>query len=89
MDEKKQKRAADYQIKIGSFPCGRYNKITDVSGIRVGHATIKDSNNYTGVTVLLPSPDNLFVHKMPAASYVLNGFGKSVGLIQIDELGTL
>ncbi len=89
MDEKKQKRAADYDIKIGHLPCGRYNKITDVSGIRVGHATIKDSNNYTGVTVLLPSPDNLFVHKMPAASYVLNGFGKSVGLIQIDELGTL
>ncbi len=89
MDEKIQRRAADYHIKIGNFPHGRLNKITDVSGVRVGHATIKDEENYTGVTVILPSSGNLFSNKLPAAAYVLNGFGKSAGLIQIDELGTL
>ncbi|MFR1518259.1 MAG: P1 family peptidase [Clostridia bacterium] len=84
-----QKRAVDYNIRIGSLPPGKRNKITDVNGVRVGHATIKDEENYTGVTVILPSSENMYQNKMPAASYVLNGFGKSTGLIQIDELGTL
>jgi hypothetical protein len=89
MEDKIQKRATDYNIEIGNFPRGKLNKITDVGGVRVGHSTIKEVENYTGVTVILPSSENLFPNKMPAASYVLNGFGKSAGLIQIDELGTL
>ncbi len=89
MSTNRQKRAADYNIKIGRLPSGALNKITDVGGVRVGHATIKNETAYTGVTVVLPTEENLFTHKMIAASYVLNGFGKSAGLIQIDELGTL
>lgn len=83
------KRANAYNIKIGNLPAGKYNKITDVKNVRVGHSTIKNDYNYTGVTVVLPGEQNMFTHKMAAASYVLNGFGKSTGLIQIDELGTL
>lgn len=42
----------------------------------------------TGVTAVVP-PGDCFASKLPAASYVSNGFGKSVGLVQIDELGSL
>jgi len=43
----------------------------------------------TGVTAILPHAGNLFREKVVAASHVINGFGKSVGLVQLDELGTL
>lgn len=84
-----QKRIRDYGITVGRLETGRRNKITDVPGVRVGHVTIKNQENHTGVTVILPGQDNAFVKKYTAASYVHNGFGKSCGLIQIDELGTL
>ena len=42
-----------------------------------------------GVTVILPAENNLFTHKLPAAVYVLNGFGKSLGLMQVEELGNI
>jgi D-aminopeptidase len=41
------------------------------------------------VTVILPHEGNIFREKLPAAAFVLNGFGKSVGLPQIDELGVI
>lgn len=72
-----------------TFSKGPLNKITDVSGISVGHCTIDTPDHKTGVTVLLPCPQNPFFHKLPAASFVLNGFGKTAGLVQIDELGYL
>lgn len=85
----KQKRAGDFGISIGELPKGRLNKITDVKGIRVGHCTIDNEASKTGVTVIIPSEENIFTNKLAAASYVLNGFGKSLGLVQVDELGSL
>jgi D-aminopeptidase len=41
------------------------------------------------VTAILPHSDNLFREKVKAASVIINGFGKSVGLFQVDELGVL
>ena len=84
-----QKRIRDYNIIPGTMKTGKRNKITDVPGVLVGHSTIKNEENHTGVTVILPGSDNAFASKYTAASYVHNGFGKSCGLIQIDELGTL
>lgn len=85
----KQKRAADYGILIGSLPKGPLNKITDVPGVTVGHCSLTEGDQNTGVTVLLPCPDNPFANKLPAAAFVWNGFGKTAGLPQIMELGTL
>ncbi len=85
----KQKRASGYGIRVGKMRSGALDKITDVPGVTVGHATIKDGRHNTGVTVILPCEDNMFKSKLVAASFVLNGFGKTQGLIQIDELGTL
>ena len=83
------RRIADYGYRVGSMECGRHNKITDVPGVRVGHATIDDEQHHTGVTVIMPCADNMFKNKLTAASFVLNGFGKTQGLVQVDELGTL
>ncbi|WP_028983122.1 P1 family peptidase [Sporolactobacillus terrae] len=68
---------------------GPLNLITDVPGVTVGHSTIKTEQINTGVTAILPQTSNLFQSKLPAAAHIINGFGKSVGLIQINELGSL
>ena len=76
-------------LNIGRMPHGPRNSIADVSGVRVGHCTVDDERHKTGVTVILPCEDDIFRNKMPAAYHVLNGFGKTTGLMQIGELGTL
>ena len=76
-------------MPVGSLPHGPGNRITDVPGVRVGHCTVDEGNCHTGVTVVLPPGRNPFVDKWTAASCVFNGYGKTLGLIQLDELGTL
>jgi len=75
--------------RVGSLPSGERDAITDVSGVAVGHCTLADGATQTGATVLLPQPSNLFLHKLPAGLAVINGFGKSAGLMQVQELGVL
>ncbi len=82
-------RIADYGVRVGRLKPGELDKITDVPGVTVGHATIADARHRTGVTVILPCEDNVFLRKMTAAGFVLNGFGKTQGLVQVGELGTL
>ena len=84
-----QTRASYHGLKVGSLPAGPRNQITDVPGVTVGHCTVDTDTHKTGVTVLFPCAENPFVHKLPAAAFVLNGYGKSAGLVQIQELGTL
>ena len=82
-------RIRDYGIVIGEMPTGNRNKISDVPGETVGHYTAADDRHNTGVTVILPAQDNLFADKMTAAVHVINGFGKTCGTVQVNELGTL
>ncbi|WP_366555076.1 P1 family peptidase [Aquibaculum sediminis] len=79
----------EFGLACGRLPAGPSNDICDVPGVRIGHCTLKDGDINTGVTAVLPHGRNLFREKVVAASHVINGFGKSIGLIQIDELGTL
>jgi len=83
--------AADLGVALGSLPRGANNAITDVEGVAVGHETVTDESGsvQTGVTVIVPHPGNVFAEKLVAASHVINGFGKTTGLVQIDELGQL
>jgi D-aminopeptidase len=63
-----------------------------VPGVRVGHCTVTDAGDpavQTGVTVVVPHEGDVFREKVVAACHVVNGFGKSVGLMQIAELGQL
>jgi D-aminopeptidase len=83
-------RARDLGVVVGILPTGKNNAITDVAGVRVGHATlIRGDNVRTGVTAILPHSGNLFQEKVPAAIFVGNGFGKLTGSTQVDELGEI
>lgn len=84
-----KKRIRDYGIFIGTHETGALNKITDVPGVTVGHCTIDTEEHKTGVTVIMPCQDNMFDNKLTAAAFVHNGFGKTAGIPQIEELGTL
>lgn len=83
-------RLRDYGISPGVLSPGRYNSITDVSGVKVGHTTIISGENIrTGVTAVLPHGDNIYNLKVPAAIYVGNGYGKLTGISQVRELGNI
>jgi D-aminopeptidase len=74
---------------IGVLPSGPRGTIADVEGVTVGHCTLDDGAVQTGVTVIRPHRGDPFVNKVPAAASVINGFGKSIGLVQVEELGVL
>lgn len=79
----------DYGVKIGELKPGQYNAITDVKGVTVGHVTLSKGDMQTGVTAVLPHQGNIFREKLIASTHVINGFGKTMGSIQMQELGTL
>ena len=83
-------RARDLGIAPGVHAPGARNAITDVEGVRVGHATITEGDRVrTGVTAILPHGGNLFQDKVAGAVFVGNAFGKLAGSTQVNELGTI
>ena len=82
-------RARDLGLACGTLPPGDRNSLADVPGVTVGHCTLVHDDVRTGVTAVLPHPGDPFQDKLMAAAAVLNGFGKSTGLVQVNELGTL
>ncbi len=83
-------RARDLGIAPGVFSPGANNAITDVAGVRVGHATIDEGDRIrTGVTAIIPHAGNAYLSRVPAAIHVGNAFGKLVGMTQVAELGEL
>ena len=78
-----------YGLKFGYMDHGPRNLITDVPGVRVGHVTLHDGEVHTGVTAIIPHTGDVFHEKCLAGAHVINGFGKSIGLVQVQELGTL
>lgn len=83
-------RARDVGVVIGSLAPGPHNAITDVEGVGVGHATLAEGTRlHTGVTAVVPHAGNVFRQRVPAAIVVGNGFGKLVGITQVQELGEL
>jgi len=83
-------RASDLGLKVGARPPGPLDAITDVAGVRVGHATLNQGDAIrTGVTVILPHAGNLFRDKVPGAVFVGNAFGKLAGSTQVEELGEI
>lgn len=81
-------RVRDF-LTIGTLPPGPHSAITDVPGVRVGHVSLREGDLRTGVTAVVPHGGNLYRQKVTAASAVLNGYGKSAGLMQIEELGSV
>lgn len=82
-------RARDLGLACGTLPPGPLNAITDVADVRVGHRTIRERDILTGFTAILPHEGDLFREKLRGGVEVINGFGKSAGLMQVAELGQI
>ena len=91
-------KAPEYGIHIGNFPPGTRNSIGDILGVCVGHVTLKRGDGAlipgegpvrTGVTAILPHKGNVFREKVCAQGFVMNGFAKPCGLVQLQELGVI
>lgn len=90
-------RARDHGVAIGGGTPGRWNAITDVAGVRVGHCTLIEGEGplqvgrgpvRTGVTVILP-PGDVSEAPLFAGSHRLNGNGELTGLEWVRESGML
>ncbi|NUH66440.1 P1 family peptidase [Sulfitobacter sp. S0837] len=75
--------------KWWSLPPGAENTICDVPGVQVGNADLRGPGLCSGVTAILPHGGDMFRQPVPAGLAVLNGFGKSIGLVQLAELGEI
>lgn len=84
-------RIRDLGVKIGDFPTGQYNAITDVPGVLVGHETLiydQPAVVRTGVTVVVPRQDigNDYIF---AGFHRFNGCGEMTGVQWLEETGLL
>jgi D-aminopeptidase len=91
-------RARELGVSLGRFKPGRYNAITDVAGVLVGHSTIVRGAGTlkagrgpvrTGVTAILPNRGNIFNERVVGGGFVLNGAGEVSGLTQVMEWGLI
>ncbi|MHB8418304.1 MAG: DmpA family aminopeptidase [Myxococcales bacterium] len=94
-------RARELGIPLGRYKPGRYNAITDVKGVAVGHSTILRGAGplrpgkgpvRTGVTAILPvtgESGNVFESRVTGGGFVLNGAGEVSGLTQVSEWGLI
>lgn len=91
-------RARELGIEVGLGTPGARNAITDVAGVRVGHATIVRGEGRlvrgegpvrTGVTVILPRPGSAREDPLFAGCHRLNGNGDMTGLEWVREAGVL
>jgi D-alanine--D-alanine ligase len=97
-EEAMRPTARQLGIRIGRFEPGVHNGITDVKGVRVGHATRVDdaarvpgssqtTTVRTGVTAIVPGDGDVFRRRVMAGGFVLNGIGEMAGLTQVLEWG--
>lgn len=97
MEERKTPR--ELGLWLGLMPAGQRNDITDVPGVRVGHVSLIQGRGAllpngrgpvrTGVTAILPQFENIYRQPCAAGIKVINGYGKSVGVPFIQEMGLL
>jgi len=83
-------RLREFGITTGILDPGPLNAITDVPGVKVGQVTLIEGNDIrTGVTAIISHEGNIYQEKVPGAIYVANGYGKLMGITQVEELGNI
>ena len=91
-------RARELGLPLGRFRTGKWNAITDVEGVLVGHSTIIRGAGAlrrgkgpvrTGVTAILPNQKNIFEERVVGGGFVLNGAGEVSGVTQLMEWGLI
>ena len=94
----KRLRIREVGLAVGEYPPGKYNAITDVDSVKVGHSTIITGKGplkvgvgpvRTGVTAVIPHPGCLIDDPVEASHFVFNGAGTTTGLSLIDEFGLI
>jgi D-aminopeptidase len=94
----KRLRIREVGLAVGEYLPGKYNAITDVDSVKVGHATLITGKGSlrvgvgpvrTGVTAIIPHPGNLIDDPVEASYFVFNGAGTTTGLSLIDEFGLI
>jgi D-aminopeptidase len=92
-----RRRLRELGITIGALPAGKWNAITDVPGVKIGHCTRIEGDgelvagsgpSRTGVTVILPS-DDVYQEPVTAGRFVMNGNGEMTGIGSVDQHGLL
>ncbi len=92
-----RQRVRSLGVYLGPYAPGPHNAITDVAGVKVGHTTVVHGHGAlsvgkgparTGVTAIVP-PGDIFMERLAAGGFVLNGAGEMMGFMQIDEWGLL
>jgi D-aminopeptidase len=78
-----KRRWRDIAGPVGQIEPGPRNAMTDVPGVRVGHAQA-ESGERTGVTVVAPPSVPVL-----AGAATVNGMGELTGKLEIDERGTM
>src|SRR5205085_8083376 len=88
----KRYRARELGIPLGRFRPGRWNAITDVEGVLVGHSTIIRGAGplrrgkgpvRTGVTCILPNERDIFEQRVVGGGFVINGAGEVSGFTKL------
>ena len=91
-------RARELGVIIGAYPPGRWNAITDVAGVEVGHATVRWGDGSeppgqgparTGVTVIWPQREGLLRNPVSAGFFALSGTGEMTARSEIEERGQI
>ncbi|MCC7050086.1 MAG: P1 family peptidase, partial [Alphaproteobacteria bacterium] len=88
----KRARLRELGIATGLLPPGPLNTITDVAGVRVGHATVSHdtpSVARTGVTAIWPAGPDIWSNAVFAGYHSFNGNGEMTGTIWIAEQGLI
>jgi D-aminopeptidase len=91
-------RARELGLTLGRLTPGATDSIADVTGVRVGHATLVEGDGRlvvgegpvrTGVSVILPHDGDVWDEPVFAGCHRLNGNGELTGLEWIREAGQL
>ena len=88
--ENDKPRARDIGLVVGTMKTGKYNAITDVAGVNVGHHTVNLGEDIrTGITAIIPSDHDMYRYPVPAWIHSGNGYGKFIGETQVREFGEI
>jgi len=81
--------AREAGLILGGLPPGPLNGITDVKGVRVGHATLSRGDVQTGVTVVLPHEADAERALWFYGCHIFDGHGEATGIQVLEDFGMM
>ena len=81
-------RLKDLDIRVGRVAPGPMNAITDVAGVRVGHADVSEGGLLTGLTAVFPYPAEAGKRRLFVGRWFLDGGAAMSGLAVAEDFGT-